>query len=151
MFQINDWLWIGNYRDTNNLAALQQHQIGAMLQLAEAVPQPNIEHVYLAVEDGESLPHPLLQQGLAFIHQQHLDSKRILVACGAGISRSTSYAAAAIKEAEGVTLREALRSIRVNHPDAFPHPALWVSMLSYFDDEAATDDLGTIWDQLHNP
>jgi hypothetical protein len=42
MDQIRPWLFIGAYRDTINLAYLQLKSIGAVLQLAEKVDQPDI-------------------------------------------------------------------------------------------------------------
>lgn len=56
----------------------------------------------------------------------------VLVACGAGISRSTTFAIAALKEAEGVSLLEAARIVRPAHFDGMPHPALWELLCHYY-------------------
>ena len=60
---IRNWLYIGKYRDTLDATLLAAHKIGAMLQLAEAVRQPDIESLYLAVEDGVPIADHYLQQG----------------------------------------------------------------------------------------
>lgn len=83
--RINDWLSIGNYRVTAGIATL-----------------------YLHVNDGEYLHHDLIAQGAAFIKAQHREGKHILVACGAGRSRSVTFGMAALKGISGFTLLRAL-------------------------------------------
>lgn len=139
--EIRPWLLIGKYAHTRDLPLLHAHRINAMLQLAEAVPQLNILSLYLAVEDGEALPAVKLQQGVAFIRAQKAADQRILVACGAGISRSSTFALAALKEEENLTLREAYQLVKQQHPAALPHPALWQSLCSYYDEPFSLEDL----------
>ncbi len=128
MNPINAWLWIGRYRDTRNLEALRAAGIDAVLQLAEHVPQPGIETDYLAVEDGEPLPPGLLTRGLLFVRRAKTRGATIMIACGAGMSRSVVFAAAVLRDIEGVNLSEALQIIRSRHPPAMPHPVLWRSL-----------------------
>lgn len=135
MNQVRAWLYIGKYRDTRDLAYLQMCKIGAMLQLAELVKQPNIEALYLPVEDGEPLPTELLIKGVEFIRTQKSLEKTVLVACGAGISRSSSFAIAALKEIENLSLVDALREVATKHAPTMPHPALWESLCSYYDEK----------------
>jgi protein-tyrosine phosphatase len=132
MYSIRPWLFIGKYRETREWHYLRSCGIGAMLQLAERVEQPNITSLYLAVEDGEPLKVDLLQQGVAFVREQKADGRPILVACGAGISRSATFALAALKEEENLSLLDAYGQIILNHPDAMPHPALWESLCLYY-------------------
>ncbi|MBE2225165.1 MAG: dual specificity protein phosphatase family protein [Anaerolineae bacterium] len=132
MNQIRPWLYIGKYRETKDYPYLSRHNIGAMLLLAESVEQPGITSLYLPVEDGEPLPIDLLQEGLAFIHQQHEQGKVVLVACGAGISRSGSYAIAALKESENLGLLDAFQEVQQRHPDTMPHYRLWQTLCEYY-------------------
>jgi len=134
MIPVRPWLVIGRYRDTQNPNWLQSRQISAMLQLAAPVSQPGIVSRYLAVEDGEPLAHDLLREGVAFVREQRAAGKNILVACGAGISRSATYVVAALKEEEGLSLVEGLRDLRAVHPAALPHMALWESLCDYYDE-----------------
>jgi protein-tyrosine phosphatase len=103
-----------------------------MLQLAESVPQPKIVSLYAPVEDGEPLPINQFRRGVDFIRQQKALGNAILVACGAGISRSTTFALAALKEEENLTLWTALQEIHAKHPYAMPHMALWQSLCDYY-------------------
>lgn len=135
MIQIRPWLYIGRYRDTCNLDLLSAHGINSMLELAERVEQPGITCLYLPVEDGEPIAPSLLRKGVDFVRNQKRDGQVVLVACGAGQSRSVAFAIAALKEEEGVNLLDAFRTIRQVHPEALPHPELWKSLCEYYQEE----------------
>ena len=97
MDEIRPWLFIGAYRDTKNQWYLNLKNIRAMLQLAELVEQPNIISLYLPVEDLAPISSEHIRQGVDFIRQHKAKNNRILVACGAGINRASSFCAAALK------------------------------------------------------
>lgn len=132
MYRIRDWLYIGKYQETCTLSLLQQHDITAMLQLAEKVTQPGIETCYLAVEDGVALPVPMIERGVAFIREQKAQGKIVLVACGAGISRSVTFGIAVLMEEESRDLFDAYREIYQLHPQAEPHFELIHSLTAYY-------------------
>lgn len=134
MDQIRDWLYIGKYLDTTALAGLQAAGIGAMLQLAEYVVQPGIKALYLPVEDGEPLPHYLLERGMDFVREQCEREKTVLIACGAGISRSATFCIAALHEREGLPLVDAFAQVYRARRQILPHPALWHSLAAYYGD-----------------
>lgn len=135
MYTIRSWLVIGKVRETYDRSLLAAYQIGAMLQLAEAVPYPDIVSLYLPVEDGEPLPIERLQQGVGFVREQQASGRNVLIACGAGISRSAAFALASLKEIEERTLLDAFGQIKRAHADALPHPALWRALCSYYQEE----------------
>ena len=132
MDQIRPWLFIGSYRDTKHLAYLQFKSITAMLQLAERVAQPEIVSLYLPVEDLAPISSAHIRQGLDFIREQKDKGNRILVACGAGMNRSSAFSAAALKEAESLTLFEAFKEVKRCHPESMPHQPVWDSLCEYF-------------------
>ena len=105
-----------------------------MLLLAELVEHPGIMSLYLAVEDGEPLPREMLAQGVEFMKAQKAAGQTILVACGAGISRSATFAVAALKEIEGIGLREAMHIVKQAHPESMPHFHLWQSLCDYYNE-----------------
>lgn len=139
MLQVRDWLYQGKYSDTINLDLLRQHNIRAILHLAEYVQQPDIETLYLPVEDGEPIPEKYIQQGVAFVMNYH--PSNVLIACGAGISRSSSFTAAVLKTHEGLTLKEALIDIRRKYSHAQPHPVVWQSLCKFYNEPFAIEDL----------
>jgi Dual specificity phosphatase, catalytic domain len=135
MQQINDWLYIGKWVDTRDFVQLRRNEIGAMLLLAADMRQPDIESLYLPVSDGEALPLNYIERGMRFVAQEKNAHKKIMIACGAGISRSATFCMAALKEQEGLSLVEAYRLIFQHHPIACPHPELIKSLAQYYPDE----------------
>jgi hypothetical protein len=115
MHRIRPWLLIGRYSETCDLTLLAAHQVGAMLQLADPVPQAGIAHIYLPAEGGVKLNPSLLRRGVDFVLAQRAAGQIVLVACGAGISRSTTFAIAGCA-----------------HPDGIPHVALWESLCTTY-------------------
>jgi protein-tyrosine phosphatase len=132
MDQIRPWLFIGAYRDTINQSYLAFQSIQAMLQLAERVQQPNIASLYLPVEDLAPVSSKHIQQGVRFITEHKAQGHRVLVACGAGINRSSAFCAAALKEIEGLSLFEALKEVKRLHPESMPHEPVWLSLCEYY-------------------
>jgi protein-tyrosine phosphatase len=105
-----------------------------MLQLAGRVEYPDIVSLYLPVEDFAPLNFDLLDQGVAFIREQRKQDRRILVACGAGINRSSAYCAAALKVEEGWSLIDSFKEIKHRHPESLPHEPVWLSLCRYFNE-----------------
>jgi len=132
MDEIRPWLYIGNVRDTSNESYLKHYSIQAMLQLAAKVEQPGIEILYLPVEDFAPLDFYMLEKGVAFIREQKKLERRILVACGAGINRSSTYCTAALKEEEGLSLFETFKEVKRLHPESMPHEPVWESLCRYY-------------------
>lgn len=135
MNAIRNWLYIGKYRDTLDVASLAKHNIGAVLQLAEAIEYPDIESLYLPVEDGVLLESPYLRQGIDFVIGQKRLGRNVLVACGAGMSRSAAFVVAVVNEDEGLGLLEALRVVKNRYPDTMIHPAIWESLCAFFQED----------------
>jgi len=134
MDEIRPWLFIGSYRDTKNQNYLALKSIQAMLQLAERVEQPGIASLYLPVEDLAPIPVDLLESGISFIREHQGHNHRILVACGAGINRSSAFCVAALKEMEGLSLLDAFREVKRNHPESIPHRPVWESLCTYYNE-----------------
>ncbi len=131
MHKVRDWLYIGKYAHTRNTKLLTRSRITAMLQLAEKVRQKNIDTLYLPVEDGEPMTNAQIKKGVEFILLHHTLKNTILVACGAGISRSVTFAMGALMEIESLSIKDAYRAVYVTHPDAMPNPYLLVSLAKY--------------------
>lgn len=134
MDEIRPWLLIGKYRDTLNSAYLADKRVSAMLQLAEKVEQPNIVSLYLPIEDFAPIQHQFLREGVDFIRQQKKNGHRILVACGAGINRSSAFCAAAIKEEEGLSLFDAFQEVKKKHIESLPHEPVWESLCKFYNE-----------------
>ena len=150
MDRVRPWLFVGRYLDSRDPDLLHRFRIKAMLHLADDVRLPGIISLYLPVDDGEPLPPSALQTGVEFVRSQKALDHRVLVACGAGISRSVSFAIAALKEEEGLSLVDAYHAVWQVHPEAMPHPALWQSLQAYYHEDTsfgAVFDLLRQWEQ----
>jgi hypothetical protein len=149
MYPIRSWLYVGKFRETQNDDWLKHCGISAILQLADSVKQPAILSLYVPVEDGELLPFERLKRGVEFVRLAKAQGSNVLIACGAGISRSASFAIAALKEEENLTLLDALQQVLVQHPQARPHLALWKSLCEYYDEDVAYKDILKLIRQLN--
>lgn len=136
MYVIRPWLFLGKHQETRYLPLLQTQGVEAMLQFAEKVEYPTIQSLYLPIEDGIPLSQEVLQQGIAFMRTHHEQGKKILVSCGAGISRSVTFIIAFLKETEELSLMEAYQTVLKAHPGALPHPKLWQSLCSYYQENS---------------
>ncbi|GAB4324385.1 MAG: hypothetical protein Kow00117_12520 [Phototrophicales bacterium] len=132
MDQIRPWLWVGNQHDTQDLTTLQTHHISAMLQLHRHIKQPNIQELFIPIEEGYPIPPYYIKQAMAFVIKAKAAGHVILVACGAGISRSVIFATAALKIAENLTLPQAFSEVLKRHAKAMPDEVHWQSMNDYF-------------------
>lgn len=141
MDRIRPWLYIGKYRDTLNRNLLAVNRIEAMLQLVELVEHPGIVSLYLPVEDFQPIPHDLLRQGIDFVQAQKQQEHRVLIACGAGINRSTVFAVASLKEEEGLSLLDTFRAVKQSHPEAMPHPPIWASLCEFYQEDISFEKL----------
>lgn len=135
MHRIRPWLYVGSQRETENPEQLQAHEIGAMLQLHRHIPQEGITEKYLPVEEGYPLPKHSIEQGIQFILDEKAAGRAVLVACGAGVSRSVMFATAALKVAENLTLPEAFSEVLKLHDKAMPDELHWKSMNEYFGED----------------
>ncbi len=150
MYAIRPWLYVGKFRETQDEQLLQRQGIGAMLQLAESVKSLTILSIYIPIADGEPLPFELLSRGIEFVRREKAQGHNLLIACGAGISRSVSLAVAALKEEENLTLLNAFEQVLVKHPQAMPHPALWQSLCAYYDEQVPYKGILQLRRRLHN-
>ena len=135
MHKIRDWLYVSNYRETQDIAQLKNQAIGAVLQLHQPYEYKTIETLYVPVQEGFPLAKNDMVRGLNFVTDQHAQGKHVVVACGAGISRSVIFATGALKVAESLTLSKAFSEIRKKHERAMPDELHWQSMCAYFNEE----------------
>jgi len=137
MDEIRPWLYIGKLRETLDINYLRHKSIRAMLQLADEVEQLGISHLYLPMEDFAPLKFSLLEKGLIFVHEQKRLGNRVLVACGAGINRSSTFCTAALKEEECLSLFDAFKEVKKRHPESMPHEPVWESLCNYYGEKVS--------------
>jgi len=145
MYQIREWLYISGFTAASDEKWLKHTGIQAMLQLFKPLYYPGIHALYLQAEDGYPLQSVSIARGTQFIREQAQLQHHLLITCGAGISRSVTFGIAALKEIEGVSLRQAYLSIRKKHPDAMPDQRHWESLRAFYGEEESFWD---VWKDL---
>jgi protein-tyrosine phosphatase len=145
MFKIRDWLFISGYPSASSPQLVKAHGIEASLQLFEAIKMEGVESLYLDVQDGYEITPAQIRSGVDFVRANHEKSKKVLVTCGAGISRSVTFSIACLKEIEGLSLPDAYKSVRQHHPEAMPDHIHWKSISDYYGESG---DFWEIWGDI---
>ena len=83
----------------------------------------------------------LFKEGVAFVLNEKEKGSRILIACAAGINRSTAFCIAVLKENDGLSLLDAFKEVKRNHPRSMPQEPVWESLCSYYKEETPYADL----------
>ena len=149
MDEIRPWLYIGNYSDTQDKEYLDFKLIQAMLQLAAPVKQTGIISLYLYVEDMTPISSQSFKEGVEFVWSQKENGRKILIACAAGVNRSTAFCIAALKEIEGLSLLDAFKEVKRNHTRSMPQEMVWESLCSYYNEKISYIDLMRISAQCY--
>jgi hypothetical protein len=128
-----DGVYIGGWRATKFPIELRASHVVHVLKLYPDEPLwPGdftvLEH---SIEDGAPISATQMQIGVEFISRNIDDGKRVLVQCGAGISRSSTFVLAYLL-ARDYDLRTAWALLRDCHPLANPHPQLWESLIANY-------------------
>lgn len=146
MHRIRDWLYVSGHAFARSEKLLNDLGIGAALSLYEELHHPpHIDTLFIHVEEGVALKPQMIEQGVAFVRQHHAEGKPILIACGHGISRSVSFALAALREIEGLTLEQAYRQVHKHHAEAMPDHVHWESLCAYYQEDS---DFWQIWQSI---
>jgi predicted protein tyrosine phosphatase len=145
MHTIRPWLSIGTLQETQDRALLDAHKVGAMLQLHRPVSQAGIPSLYVPVKEGLALQQVELADGLAFVREQRAAGAHVLIACGAGISRSVTFGVGALAQAEDLDLTSAFEAIYAIHTQAMPDERHWQALCQYFDDAV---DFWAMWQNI---
>lgn len=149
MDEIRPWLYIGNYSDSQNKNFLEYKSIQAMLQLATPVKIVGVAALYLPVEDAGPVPPLLLKQGVSFVMSEKEKGNKVLVACAAGINRSSAFCIATLREVEGLSLVDAFKEVKKKRREAMPHEPVWESLCEYYDEKTPYLDLMRISAQYY--
>jgi len=126
-------VYISGWRVTNFAVALRRHEITHILKLYEHTPYfpPDFLTLDNPIEDGVTIPPEKLRRGVEFITHQVSAAHSVLVMCGAGISRSSTFVLAYMLE-QGYDLHDAYKLLRSVHSEAAPHMLLWGSLFAQY-------------------
>jgi hypothetical protein len=136
-----DRLYISGWRATMYADYLRQAEITHVLKLYAGIPYfpDDFDVVELGIQNGDPVPPDAFDSGVLFV-VGHLNAGRpVLVLCGAGINRSSTFVLASLV-ARGYDLHAAFTLLRQRHPQATPHPRLWESLIQHFHLPYTLDD-----------
>jgi hypothetical protein len=128
-------LWIGNARDTRDARCVLSTGVTAVIDLAIEEPPASfprdITYCRFPLLDGPDNPPARLH--LAITTASALIKARIptLIACGGGMSRAPSVAAAALAHAKDSDLQQALAEVLGTGPRDLA-PGLWADIETVF-------------------
>jgi hypothetical protein len=141
MDEIRPWLYIGNYSDTQDKNQLDMKSIRSVLQLAAPVRLPGITALYVPVNDMSPILPEQFKQGVGFALAEKEKGNKILIACAAGINRSSAFCIATLKEAEGLSLFDSFKEVKRYHRHAMPQEVVWTSLCKYYGEDVSYLDL----------
>lgn len=128
-------LWIGNARDARDVRSVLSAGITSVIDLAMEEPPVvyprEIIYCRFPLLDGPDNPPARLR--IAIVTAADLIRARIptLIACGGGMSRAPSIAAAALALATGIELQQALAEVLGTGPRDLA-PGLWTDVEAVF-------------------
>lgn len=119
-------LFLGGIKDAERLATDNSAGITAVISLCaeEIVPKSrDVKYVRIPVEDARPATCSQFEQVMSAI-AEHIRGGKVLLSCGAGMSRSPIFAAAWIHRCGYLHVESALLEIAELRPSIDPSPAL---------------------------
>lgn len=131
--QVTDQVFIAGARAIYSVPELQSAGITHILKLYFDDPEwPEVFTILdHPLDDGVFIPRETLRQGLAFIRTAVGAGQKVLVVCGLGASRSSTFVLAYLLE-QGYNLEDAFRLLRSVRPQAWPARDLWTTLLTHY-------------------
>jgi len=130
MSRICSRLFLGGIKDAERLAAANPAGITAVISLCEEEVLPrgrDIKYVRIPIDDARPVPLPQFEAVMTAI-AEHIRSGRVLLHCGAGMSRSPIFAAAWMHRCGYLCVENALLEIADLRPVIDPSPVLLKSV-----------------------
>lgn len=135
MSRIRSKLYIGNYRDAQNITMLKRNKISHILCAAgelRAVFPNNFTYKMIRASDHSGFNIGMFLDGAAdFIHRSIKNGTGILVHCHMGISRSTTCVMAYLMKYENMTMTSAFSLCKRMRPMVSPNPGFMTQLRKY--------------------
>ena len=128
---VENKLWIGHTGDLRDLRGLAEREIEAVVELAYDEAPATLPRSMIVCRfpllDGEGNSPTILEAAINAVHRFLDQGVPVLVACGAGMSRSPGVTAMGIAKWKNIDANDALRE--VSHNGAIDlHPELWADL-----------------------
>ena len=130
-------LWLGNVADANNVQAVMQTGILAVIDLAAEQPMSMLPRTLVycrfPILDGQQTSQAVLRAAIEVIVSLLRKEMPTLVFCSAGMSRSPAVVAGALSVFQGGSSDDRLRQIALGHPHDVS-PQLWQNVRDVCDE-----------------
>jgi hypothetical protein len=139
MDQVATWLWVGDATAGRDWRAVEAQGITAVCNVtAETDAWPpevkaRLPYLKLNQDDGVVVPYEKLDAFAAWLHLIYQPGTTVLlVHCGAGVSRASTFAALAMLLLYKADWQTALTLILAARPTINPNPALVASVVAWW-------------------
>lgn len=133
MDQIIEQIYVGSYNAATMLDYTNRESISSVLNCTPDAHEglKEFKVTQLNINDGEEIPHSVIELAITTIRESIARGEKILVHCHAGISRSPSLVCAYLISV-GFSWDEAVDMVRNQRPQVYPHSAIERSIKNYF-------------------
>lgn len=145
MYKIRDWLYISGFTAACDARWLRHKGIGSLLSLCKPIEHANITSLYVPVHDKAVLSDASLEKAMDFVREQVALDKPVLIVCSAGTNASVIMAIAALKEIEGLSMRDAFFDVREKNSEAMPEQTLWEDLRRHYGESTLFWD---VWQEM---
>ena len=134
--QILNWMFLGNFKNANNLDEIRKFKIKYILNCAIEVEVKNIpkdiKYYHISLTDSNTTDiTQYFEQAFNLIELARKKRERILIHCKLGISRSASIIIGYLIKYMGYTTSSALAFLRTKRPRVNPNPGFISQLNSY--------------------
>ena len=134
--QILNWMYLGNFKNANNLEEIRQFKIKYILNCAFEVEVQNIpedvKYCHIPLTDNNTTDiTQYFEQAFNLIELARKKREKILIHCKLGISRSASIIIGYLIKYLGYTASSALTFLKTKRPKVNPNPGFISQLNSY--------------------
>lgn len=135
--RLSEYLYLGDQNDATTPGRLESVGIGAVCNLTELTDglaphwRDQDRYIRLNQADGYPISHAVITEFLAWMISQRTSSRRVLIHCAAGVSRTSAFAILWLMFC-GFSWDEAEAMVKAARPIISPNPVLKESILAYF-------------------
>ena len=135
--KVMEYLFLGSLRTVQTEKVIRELKIerivtaGKGLEILDPLP-PGVDQLALNVDDiPEQSLIPVFDEVTAYIDAAKRDSKRVVVHCFAGLSRSVTFVCAYLIKQYGMTFKQSITTVKKARPNSNPNEGFRRQLIQY--------------------